>query len=332
MQRLTLFVSATVFIFALFCISKNLAQDDTLEQNYTSLFCQSCHFSKIWQEWRQTTHAKSWSSSEFQKLAKKNPKGLECGSCHASRSVIITGLDKIPLLREKNRDFGISCIVCHLDIKEGRPVMHGPEPTKPPSIHGYVVRTPEETIKMCGTCHGTKELQSLCAADNNPVDMKIALENKLTCMQCHMPKVDKPRKRSLMSFKKVKDYKHVWLSHESSVYKDAVDLELEVEQNNVTLTVINKTSHSLPTEKGSKLKLVVNVKGDNGVLISSNQEEYAKDSKTQIKAGKSKQISLKIEQPFKKVNAELWYIPSPQIEKIEEFVVNKKEHETINKR
>lgn len=216
MRKIIAFASGIVFIFTLLCISRDLAENDTEERIFTDLSCQSCHFSKIWQEWQGTAHAKSWQSSEFKKLAGKNPKGLECGSCHAPKPIMITGLGKMPLIRKKDRDYGVSCVVCHLDA-EGD--MHGPEPTKQSSIHGYIIMSPVESVKLCGTCHGQKNLSTLCAGDNNPVDMKIALKNRITCMQCHMPEVEKPRKRSLMSLKRVKDRKHLWIAHGPSIYK-----------------------------------------------------------------------------------------------------------------
>jgi len=323
MRRLTVFASVIAFIFALFCISRNLAENDTEEQMFKDLLCQSCHFSKIWQEWQETTHAKSWQTPEFPKLAKKSPKGLECGSCHAPKPIMITGLGKIPLIREKDLDYGVSCVVCHLGTGGN---MNGPEPTKQSSLHGYIIRPPVEAVKLCGTCHGQKNLSTLCAGDNNPVDMKVALQNlkddsSANCMQCHMPEVEKPRKRSLMSLKRVKDRKHLWLSHESSVYKDAAQLKIDVKQDYVTVTVINKTSHSLPTERGSSLKLVVNVKGDNDGLVACKQDEYAKDSDTQIKAGKKSEFVFGVKQPFKEIEAKLSYVPSPKRPKAEEFVV-----------
>lgn len=324
MRKLTVFLSVIIFIFALVCISRNLAENNAEEQRFTSdSFCRSCHFNKIWQEWQETTHSKSWRASDFKKLAKRSPKGSECGSCHAPQPIYETGLGKIPLIREKERSYGIGCVVCHLGTENGRNVMHGPKPTKKPSLHGSIIRPPKEAVKMCGTCHGQKNLLTLCAGDNNPVDMKIAMQNKLTCMQCHMPEVGKPRKRSLMSFEKVKDRKHIWLSHEPSVYQKAVQLEIDVKQNDATVAVINKTSHSLPTEKESSLKLVVNVKGDNGALVDCKQDEYAKDSDTQIMADKKNRISFDIKKPFTKIDAKFLYVPSPKRPKSKEFVVVK---------
>ena len=46
-----------------------LNTDNLKKEKITDLFCQSCHFSKIWQEWQETTHAKSWKDPEFKKLA-----------------------------------------------------------------------------------------------------------------------------------------------------------------------------------------------------------------------------------------------------------------------
>lgn len=98
-------------------------------------------------------------------------------------------------------------------------------------------------------------------------------------------------------------------------------MKIGVKQNEVSVAVINKTSHSLPTERGSLLKLVVNVKGNNNNLIACKQDEYAKDSDTQIKAGKKKEIVFELKQPFKEVDAKLSYIPSPKRPKAKEFVV-----------
>jgi len=327
MRKLTVFLSIIVFIFACFCISINLSSQtqDTEEQMYTTILCKSCHFgiSKIWKEWEETTHAKSWKDEEFKKLAKGNPKGLECGSCHSPKPIMITGLGKIPLIREDNRDFGVSCVVCHLG---NQGAMHGPEPTKEPSLHGSIIRPPAEAVKLCSTCHGQKNLQELCAGDNNPVDLKVALQNKMTCMQCHMPEVEKPRKRSMMSMERVKERKHIWLSHEPSVYKEAAKLDINVENDLVTVSIINNTSHSLPTEKGSKLKLVVNVKGEKDELIVCKQNEFTKDLDTQIKVNEENKLDFNVEKPFQKIDAQLSYMPSPNMTKLNEFIVVKENY------
>ena len=85
--------------------------------------CKSCH-PAIWREWENSMHAKAWGDEIYQAAASQVPdRQTQCDQCHAPQPILVTGVGKMPKLRNTDRETGVSCLVCHLDSQGA---MHGP--------------------------------------------------------------------------------------------------------------------------------------------------------------------------------------------------------------
>ena len=211
--------------------------------------CKSCH-PAIWREWENSMHAKAWVDEIYQEAANQiKDRETKCDQCHAPQPVLITGVGEMPKLRNKQREAGVSCLVCHLDA-EG--AMHGPPASAETYFHANVtnpIYTAPTTL--CSTCHGQPTVPEHDQVSSF-LKSKFA-EGDKSCATCHMPVVN--RLQSTASYESIKGRKHTWRGSRSvAQLRRAAALQLEVTPKKVNVKLQSKTGHILP---GGTLRTMV---------------------------------------------------------------------------
>ena len=211
--------------------------------------CKSCH-PAIWREWENSMHAKAWIDEIYQEAANRiEDRETKCDGCHAPQPILITGVGKIPKLRDKQRAAGVSCLVCHLDA-EG--AMHGPQASAETYFHANVtnpIYTAPTTL--CGTCHGQPTVPEHDQVSSF-LNSEFA-EGDKSCATCHMPIVN--RLQSTASYESIKGRKHTWRGSRSvAQLRRAATLRLEITPEKVNVKLLSKTGHILP---GGTLRTII---------------------------------------------------------------------------
>ena len=211
--------------------------------------CQSCH-PAIWREWEDSMHAKAWVDEIYQAAAQQVPdRETKCDQCHAPQPILITGIGEMPKLRDRQREAGVSCLVCHLDAKGA---MNGPPASAETYFHDNVtnpIYTAPTTL--CATCHG-----QLSIPEHDQVSSFLNSEfadGNTSCATCHMPVVD--RLQSTTSHESIKGRKHTWRGSRSvTQLRRAATLQLEYTNGKVDVKIRSRTGHILP---GGMLRSIV---------------------------------------------------------------------------
>ena len=211
--------------------------------------CKSCH-PAIWREWEDSMHAKAWVDEIYQAAAKQiTDRETKCDQCHAPQPILITRVGEMPKLRDKQREAGVSCLVCHLDAHGA---MNGPPASAETYFHANVTNPIyTEPTTLCGTCHGQ---QSVPEHDqvSSFLNSKFA-EGDTSCATCHMPVVK--RLQSTTSHESIKGRKHTWRGSRSvAQLKRAATLQLEYTDGKADVKLRSKTGHILP---GGTLRTIV---------------------------------------------------------------------------
>ena len=232
---------------------------DDIYREFKKGKCRSCHPS-IWREWEKSMHGQAWKDPIYQEAASKIPdREKSCDPCHAPQPILITGIGKMPKLREADRDFGVSCLVCHVDA-QGR--MHGPPASIDAMFHANVTnKIHSNPTELCGTCHGQPSVpdhNQLASFKNSP-----AAEAGKNCATCHMPRIK--RLQSTVSYEPVSGRRHTWIGSRS-VYmlKRAADLKITVKEGEATIAITNKAGHILPGEALRAIIIDVKIVNTNG--------------------------------------------------------------------
>jgi len=211
--------------------------------------CKSCH-PAIWREWENSMHAKAWVDEIYQEFADQiEDRETKCDQCHAPQPILITGVGKMPKLRDEQRASGVSCLVCHLD-SEG--AMHGPQASAETYFHANVTN-PIYTVPttLCSTCHGQSTVPEHDQVSSF-LNSKFAEGNK-SCATCHMPVVN--RLQSTASYESIKGRKHTWRGSRSvAQLRRAATLQLEILPEKVSVKLQSKTGHILP---GGTLRTII---------------------------------------------------------------------------
>ncbi len=171
----------------------------------TAKHCGECH-QTIYEQWKQSTHAKALSDLQFQAELTKDdsPKWL-CLNCHIplhrQREYTVTGLKKGNVLEPTtipNKDFdknlqqeAITCATCHIRInpETGKNTIIGPYGSE---------HAPHPTIKnieflrnTCLRCHDPKgealTENLLCWFTTNAESLESPKKEQKDCVDCHMP-------------------------------------------------------------------------------------------------------------------------------------------------
>ena len=211
--------------------------------------CKSCH-PAIWREWENSMHAKAWIDEIYQEVANQiKDRETKCDQCHAPQPILITGVGEMPKLRNKQREAGVSCLVCHLDA-EG--AMHGPPASAETYFHANVtnpIYTAPTTL--CSTCHGQPTVPEHDQVSSF-LKSKFA-EGEKSCATCHMPVVN--RLQSTASYESIKGRRHTWRGSRSvAQLRRAAALQLEIIPEKVNVKLQSKTGHILP---GGTLRTMV---------------------------------------------------------------------------
>ena len=203
--------------------------------------CKSCH-PAIWREWENSMHAKAWVDEIYQFAANQVPdRETKCDQCHAPQPILITGVGKMPKLRDNQREVGVSCLVCHLDAHGA---MHGPPASAETYFHANVTNPIyTDPTALCKTCHGQPSVPEHDQVSSF-LDSRFA-EKDQGCATCHMPIVS--RLQSTASYESIKGRKHTWRGSRSvAQLKRAASLQLEYVSGKVGVKIQSKTGHVLP--------------------------------------------------------------------------------------
>ena len=211
--------------------------------------CQSCH-PAIWREWENSMHANAWVDEIYQAAAQQVPdRETKCDQCHAPQPILMTGIGEMPKLRNRQREAGVSCLVCHLDAQGA---MNGPPASAETYFHANVTNPIyTEPTTLCGTCHGQ---QSVPEHDQVSSFLKSEFaDGNTSCATCHMPVVK--RLQSTTSHESIKGRKHTWRGSRSvTQLKRAATLQIEYETEQVNVQLRSRTGHILP---GGTLRVIV---------------------------------------------------------------------------
>ncbi len=211
--------------------------------------CKSCH-PAIWREWEKSMHAQAWTDEVYQAAAAQiKDRENSCDPCHAPEPILVTGIGKMPKLRNEQRDSGVSCLICHLDTDGA---MHGPPASAETNFHANVT-DPIYTspTKLCATCHGQKSVPEHDQVSSF-LDSRYA-EEKKSCATCHMPIVN--RMQSTASYESIKGRKHTWRGSRSvAQLKSAATVKIEFEGKKATVILQNKAGHLMP---GGTLRTII---------------------------------------------------------------------------
>ena len=256
-RRRIIAVSLGFFGCVLVTLIGNLAlrAEDTTDsvtaayQGFQEGKCKSCH-PAIWREWENSMHANAWVDEIYQEIASQiKDRKTKCDQCHAPQPILITGIGEMPKLRNKQREAGVSCLVCHLDA-EG--AMHGPQASAETYFHANVtnpIYTAPTTL--CGTCHGQPTVPEHDQVSSF-LESKFA-EGDKSCATCHMPVVN--RLQSTASYESIKGRKHTWRGSRSvAQLRRAAALQLEIAPEKVNVKLQSKTGHILP---GGTLRTII---------------------------------------------------------------------------
>ena len=250
-----LFGCVFICVFIMGTINLTLRAEDNAHrvteayQGFQDGKCKSCH-PAIWREWENSMHAKAWVDEIYQAAAKQiADRETKCDQCHAPQPILITGVGKMPKLRDKQREAGVSCLVCHLDAHGA---MNGPAASAETYFHANVTNPIyTEPTGLCGTCHGQ---QSVPEHDQVSSFLKSKFaEGDASCATCHMPVVT--RLQSTTSRESIKGRKHTWRGSRSvAQLKRAATLQLGYVDGKAEVKLRSKTGHILP---GGTLRTIV---------------------------------------------------------------------------
>ena len=154
----------------------------------TAAACGACHTDQH-AEWKDRAHHTAWTNPLYQKwLEGRKPKSRDnCSRCHVPESVL-GNIGKKPKLRSGHVDDGVTCIVCHKH--EGK--IYGPFGAQT-DAHTSVKSdwlTRENSAAMCNSCHKVPPSPALPIGKD--YEKTYADQSRKTCIECHMPEVERP--------------------------------------------------------------------------------------------------------------------------------------------
>lgn len=258
--------------------------------------CGECHID-IYKEWKESPHARSFSSPEFRE-ATYNYQFEFCLGCHAPESVYIPttpvgqAVTPGPLPRQVKREEGVNCNGCHLteDCKLAGPLKaRAPHPIS--ETHNLYKRS-----MLCGTCHeGTFNQWQV-----------ISREDKESCQKCHMPSSQKKLIQDApwrWLFRNKATKRHTFSSGDGlKAIKEPIDIELVDIQlaGTVAVGVVELENlsilHSIPTgDYGYReATLVVEIEDPSGNKKLLKEESFFKEMDTALKYGEKRSIEFSI--------------------------------------
>ena len=239
--------------------------------------CESCH-PAIWREWENSMHANAWIDEIYQAAAAEIPdRETKCDQCHAPQPILITGVGKMPKLREGQREAGVSCLVCHLDAQGA---MHGPPASAETYFHANVTNPIyTDATPLCSTCHGQPSVPEHDQVSSF-LGSKFAEEDR-SCATCHMPIVN--RLQSTASYESIKGRKHTWRGSRSvAQLKRAASLQLEYISEKARVKLESKTGHILPGGTLRNIILEVTLLAPDGTQLQKQQVSISAENENRL--------------------------------------------------
>lgn len=247
--------------------------------------CGECHIA-IYDEWKQSLHARSFINPEF-KEATNDYEFTLCLGCHIPET-IYTETDVKP--RNYNLKDGVHCNGCHLD---GDCALSGPLPALAPHPVGRG-REFYRTSDLCGKCHkGVFEEWKA---------VKIKEGEKKTCQECHMPSVE----RKLIQdepWQKIypvkKGRKHTFAVNDAiAASSDLIKLEFRdvalIGKQVKGVLLIENTSilHHIPTGDYGYREAIITIElfDSLGLKLASNEQSCFVELDSSLKQGEARLI------------------------------------------
>ncbi len=198
--------------------------------------CQKCH-TDIYREWSQSTHSMALRDIQFQaELSKKDSPKWICLNCHIpvqnQRKTIVTGLYDGDILRpvtkanplfDKSMQMeAITCAACHIRPDEnGDSVIYGAFPIDKANPPPHPVKIKKDFLQnICMRCHNpagkglTRNLICWFQTNNELMASQDEVEKtfgtKKSCVDCHMPEVNRRSVPSIKDLPIRKGHKHHW--------------------------------------------------------------------------------------------------------------------------
>jgi hypothetical protein len=230
--------------------------------NYES--CKECH-ADIYKEWESTRHAQAWKSKQFTEQSQNRTKA-DCLPCHAPKPIFETGIGKECVLRDDNRDAGVTCITCHRQNKTSVGPIKNTKADCNPEYTGSF-----EDNTTCQMCHkNTSEEWKTSSFSHQG-------KNYATCAKCHM----KPVKRAAAKNGIVREvYPHItYGGHDTKAVQEAVrDMTVTVQDGKAHISLTNDlTGHSLPSgTNGRQLLIMTAIKDENDKTVEMHREVFEK--------------------------------------------------------
>ncbi|MDA1195621.1 MAG: multiheme c-type cytochrome [Planctomycetota bacterium] len=187
----------------------------------TAAACGRCH-TEIYAEWRESFHGRAMEDPLFRELSAEVNKE-ECIRCHAPVNLRDSGFET-PVARSDLREDAISCLSCHQNGGNVSGPHGGMEsaPCRPIQDADQV-----DVVKMCFVCHNQHDTgNEWLRGPYSPQAPEPRLRPVKTCLDCHMPIVERP----LVQGGPIrKGRRHTWFGgHDMAQLRLAAELDVEV--------------------------------------------------------------------------------------------------------
>jgi hypothetical protein len=216
----------------------------------TAAQCGACH-KEIYEEWKASYHGQAMVDPLFLKIS-DGLKQEECIRCHAPVPLREAENWETPIARTDRREDAVTCLTCH---QAGGQVT-GPFQGLTGACRPVYDPDQRDVTKMCFACHNQhKTGEEWLTGPYAPDAPEPRLVEAKTCLDCHMPAVDRP----LVPGGPVRSgRRHTWPGgHSMDQLKKAATLEVETKPTGdgdtagvrVTTWVTNVgAGHSIPTD------------------------------------------------------------------------------------
>ena len=277
----------------------------------------------------------------YARKTRKNPNAVkvECATCHNPRISVtstsddyeiaaVMGLTKGDSVDKAVNDHaiseGINCVVCHNVAKihdeydatkrginrvEWTPsgTMTGPfkdakSPYHKVIHHDFMDKTPD---RLCFVCHANDRSAKGVVFTDMQHEYK---KDTKSCVDCHM---GAKRKDVAATFKmygdkaKIRDVRHHGFigAHTSTMWKDALKLSLEDQEESIAIKITNPQPHNIPSGFGSR-ELVLDVVYKSGSIVIEQKSislttHYTRKRKKVTTAHLAKKMSTDMSIPAK---------------------------------
>ena len=282
---------ALVLVSLLVFVQCSIQQKHMTEVGFstpTSAECGKCHV-EIYREWEKSNHAQAWTKPIFDETTYEH-QTKSCLNCHAPVTVFTSGAE--PVLRNFNREEGVSCLTCHLF--EG--AQHGPLEVGAATPHAVSAPDPfYRSAELCGTCHRhTFETWQ----EHRNVDRQ-----QRVCQECHMPQVKRKMTQAtgmlsaaIVALHQEHELRRHTFSAEPLVeFEGAVALTAQRVERSLELRLRNGLPHAIPTGGYGyrHAQLTVELKSSEGEVVQRLTRDFLRDLQTQLPPGET--IVMEIE-------------------------------------